>query len=83
MSFNRVSQRKFRVNTVMISPARTVAFQILGRFQIGNNPLHRPLRDSHTQRHIAELRVCIAGNQQQHVRMIAQKCPVRQSGTVL
>ena len=63
------------MNAIVVAPPRPLALEIGGGFQVGDDPLNRPLGNPDLRRDIAELGSRVAGDQQQHVGVVTQERP--------
>ena len=77
MSLDRVPQRKIGSNLVAISTTLANSLDVPSFFQVGNDALHRALRDAYQISNIAHSRGRLPRNAQEDVRVIGKERPVR------
>ncbi len=77
--FRRVSKWLIGEDSVVVLAANLFAFDDPAGFEIGDDPLHGALGDSHLQRHFSKHQRRISRQHYEHVRMIREKRPTRRS----
>jgi len=72
-----VPQRKLAVDLVAVAPANPLTLDVVAGLKVGDDPLHRTLRDADLHRDIPQTDLGLASDEQQHVRMVAEERPCR------
>ena len=74
---NRIGQRAFVVNAVMVAPTFPHTGEGADFLEIGNDVLHRPFRDPDMGRALPQPQVRIFMKEHQDMRVVGQECPCR------
>jgi len=77
MGLNRMAEGQFSVNAITIASPVALPFNVAALLEIRDDPLHRAFGDADPLGHLADPDIRVAGQDQKHVGMVAQKRPGR------
>jgi len=79
VGLDRMAKRLSRGNPIAILSTKPFSLDKAAFFQVRNDSLHRPFRDSHSGRDITQNHRIILGQNNHYMGVIGQKCPLRGS----
>ena len=71
----RVPQRQLAMHLVSVAATDPLALEVVARLEVGHDALHGPLGDANSASDITQPDLGFPGDQEQHVRVVAQECP--------
>lgn len=63
------------MHLVAVAPTYPLSLDVVARFEVRNDPLHRTLCDAHLGRDVTEPDLRLLCDEQQHMRVVAQERP--------
>lgn len=72
---DRVPHREIGMYLVAVPPPRSLPFEVAGRFEVGDDALHRALGDPHVGCHIPDPHLRVPGETDQDMAVVGQERP--------